>query len=88
MGGERYSHEFQIQTTSEGEVDHQRFDEIDSVDIGTSRNGIVSSISYPEIPLPSDDVPDGSTQNITGKGNGKYPEMGLAVMFYTIINSC
>lgn len=66
MGGERYSHEFQIQTTSEGEVDHQRFDEIDSVDIGTSRNGIVSSISYPEIPLPSDDVPDGSTQNITG----------------------
>ena len=45
----------------------ESFDGIDSVCIGASSNCIGSSILYPEVPLPSDDAPDGSTLQISGK---------------------
>ncbi|XVE95658.1 hypothetical protein REPUB_Repub02eG0117600 [Reevesia pubescens] len=44
----------------------ESFDEIDSVRIGASGNDIDSSILHPEVPLPSDDAPDGSTLQING----------------------
>ena len=43
------------------------FNEIDSVCIGASSNHRGSSILHPEVPLPSDDAPDGSTLQISGK---------------------
>ncbi|XWS21756.1 hypothetical protein CRYUN_Cryun30bG0081400 [Craigia yunnanensis] len=44
----------------------ESFDGIDSVCIATSSNGIGSSILYPEVPLPSDEAPYGSTLQISG----------------------